>query len=357
MFDITLVNKGGIMKNAFRIGFAIIFVSVISVTTQSCAKKMPAANNPEQSKKTGQEETKKVVVATVNGVPIAMESLVKMMNRMAAKGPQGQTPGSAEELKKRALDKLILQELAHQKATTLGLRPDPKNIDKAIANVKENVGGEKEYAEFLTQQNITEADLRSDVIRGLTLEIIYAREVANKVTIPEDEVKKEYEKEKQRYILPEKASVTDVSFLLAGDSKASLKKANDVLKKIRADNGKDPWKLVLDGTFIVRSIDIGQNKEKELYAAAKKLKVGDLSRVIKTPGGLHIIKLNAYQPEKQLSFDEAKGSLEGRFRVQAQQKRLEEWERELRKDAKIEVKDIKIETTAAPAEEKKEKQN
>lgn len=345
------------MKNAFRIGVAVILVCLVSFATQSCAKKMATTNNPDQGQKTGQDEAKKFVVATVNGVPISMDSLVKMMNRLAAKGPQGQTPESAEELKKRALDKLILQELAYQKATTLGLKPDPKNIDKAVANVKENVGGEKEYAEFLTQQNITEADLRSDVTRGLTLEIIYAREVANKVTIPEDEVKKEYEKEKQRYILPEKASVTDVSFLLTGDDKDSLKKANNVLKKIRADNGKDPWKLVLDGTFIVRSIDIGKDKEKELYAVAKKLRVGDLSGVIKTPGGLHIIKLKAYQPERQLSFDEAKGSLEGKFRVQAQQKRLEEWESELRKDAKIEVKDAKVEITSAPAGEKKEKQN
>ncbi len=343
------------MKNVFRIALAVIVVSVISVSTQSCAKKPATANDSEQIKKTSQEDAKKVVAATVNGVPITMDSLVKMMNRMAVKDPQGQTPESAEELKKRALDRLILQELAYQKATAQGLGPDPKNVDNAIANVKENVGGEKEYAEFLAQQNVTEADLRSQVKRSLTLEIIYAREVANKVTIPEDEVKKEYEKEKQRYILPEKASVTDVSFILKSDDKASLKKANDVLKKIRADKGKDPWKLVLDGTFIVRSIDIGKDKEKELYAVARKLKVGDLSGVIKTPGGLHIIKLKAYQPARQLSFDEAKGSLEGKFRVQAQQQRLEEWSRELRKDAKIEVNDVKIEITDAAAGEKKGK--
>jgi parvulin-like peptidyl-prolyl isomerase len=345
------------MKKAFCIWLAVIFVSVIALTMQGCAKKNAPAVDPEQLKKAGQEEAKKVVVATVNGAPITVDLLVKMMNRLGAKDPTNQTPESAEELKKNALDKLILQELAYQKAKADGIKPEEKFIDEAIVNLKVNVGGEKEYAEFLAQQNVTEAELRAQVQRSLTLEIIFAREVSDKVSIPEDEVKKEYEKEKQRFILPEKVSVTDVFFNAKNADKASRKKANEVLKKIRADKGKDPWKLVLDGAFIVRNTDVRREKEKELYDAAKKLKVGELSGVIKASDGLHIIKLKAYAPEKQLSFDEARGSLEGKFRVPAQQQRLEEWGRELRKDAKIEIKDAKIEITDVPAGEAKEKKN
>jgi hypothetical protein len=345
------------MKNVFRACIAVVMLCFVSLTTQSCAKKPETASDSKPLKKAGQEEAKKVVVATVNGVPITIDSLVKMMNRLGAKGPQTQTPESAAELKKKALDRLILQELAYQKAKADGLKPEEKYVDEAIVNLKVNVGGEKGYADFLVQQNITEAELRAQVQRSLTLELIIGREVNNKITIPEDDVKKEYEKEKLRYILPEKISVTDVSFLLKPGDKTALKKANEVLKKIRADEGKDPWKLVLDGTFIVRNIDIRKEKEKELYAAARKLKVGNLSRVIKASDGLHIIKLKTYSPEKQLSFDEARGSLEGKFRVKAQQNRLEEWERELKKDAKIEVKDATIEITDTPAGERKEKQN
>jgi parvulin-like peptidyl-prolyl isomerase len=345
------------MKKAFRSGLAVILLSLIALGTQSCAKKPATASGPEQLKKTGEKEAKNVVVATVNGAPITMDSLVKMMNRMATKDLQGQTPESVEALKKNALDRLILQELAYQKATTQGLRPDPKNIDKAIANVKENVGSEQAYQELLKKENVTEEELKEQVKRSLTLELIFAREVYNKVAIPEDATKKEYEKEKQRYIIPEKASITDVFFILKNGDKASVKKANDILKKIRTENNNDPWKLVLDGTFIVRNIDVSKDKQKDLCAAAKKLKPGALSGVIKAPDGLHIIKLKAFQSERQLSFDEVKGSLEGKFRFQAQQKRLEEWEGELRKDAKIEVKDARIEITDTPAGETKEKQN
>jgi parvulin-like peptidyl-prolyl isomerase len=104
----------------------------------------------------------------------------------------------------------------------------------------------------------------------------------------------------------------------------------------------------------VRNVDILKDKQKELYAAARKLKAGGLSGVIKTSDGLHIIKLKTYSPERQLSFDEARGSLEGKFRVEAQQKRLEEWGRELRTNAKIELEDTKIEITESPKKETKE---
>ena len=345
------------MKNVFRIGLAVISIAVIALTTPGCAKKPAPAKEPEQLRKTGQEDMKKVVVAKVNDVPITMDMLIKTMNRVSVRKSPDEAPLTSEEIKNKALDRLILQELAYQKAKTGGIRPEEEHIDAAIGNLKVNVGGEEEYAKFLAQEGVTEADLRAQVKRSLTLELIFAQEVNNKVTVPEDDVKKEYEKEKQRYVQPEKVSVIDVAFLLKENDKSSHKKANAILKKIRADKLKDPWKLVLDGTFIVRNIDVFKDKQKELYAAARKLKAGGLSGVIKASDGLHIIKLRSYSPERQLSFDEARSSLEGRFRVEAQQKRLEEWGRELRKDAKIEIEDARIEIRDSPKDPAKEIKN
>jgi parvulin-like peptidyl-prolyl isomerase len=263
-----------------------------------------------------------------------MDALVNMMNRLAPR--EGAAPESLEEHKKRSLDKLVLQELAYQQATARGLSIGADKIDMAIKNLKENVGGDKEYAEYLAKMNVTEADLRAQVERSLTIEHIYAEEVLGKVTIPEEELKQEYEKEKDRYILPEKASVIDV-FILTKDGKAPKNKAKELLGKIKADTGKDPWHLVLDGTFIIRDLDINKDREKELFEAAKKLKPNQLSGVIETPTGSHIIKLKKYSPERQPAFDEVKSKIEIKFKVPAQEKRMQEWEQELKKDAKIEI--------------------
>ena len=91
--------------------------------------------------------------------------------------------------------------------------------------------------------------------------LIYNREVLDQVAVPEEQLKAEYEKEKDRYMKPEKVTVVDV-YLLKDEGKASQKKAKELLKKIKADPNKDPWKLVLDGTFMVRNISGAQRQGK-----------------------------------------------------------------------------------------------
>ncbi len=327
------------MIKAFNRYCWILLFFIVSGTLQGCAKNPTPQQTAEQSQKAGQEEAKKVIVARVNSVPITMDSLVRMMNRLIVRNHGEQPADYMDEVKKTALDRLILQELAYQKARALGLSAEQKNIDDAITNFKANVGGEKEYADFLVKQGLTEADLRAQVERSLTLELIFAKEVNDKTIVPQEDLKSEYEKEKGKYILPEKMKITDVIVFFKQDDDTARKKANNLLMKIRADKKKDPWSLVLDGTFIVRNLDVHKDKHREVYEAAKKLKPGKLSGVIKASDGLHIIKLLEYSPQRQLTFDEVKGSLEGKFRAPAQQKRLQEWGAELKKDATIEVLD------------------
>jgi len=332
---------------------AMTFVAMFILT--GCAKHPATGNNvlpPPVATKAEENQTsepaaqptasaeadpRKIVVAKVNGVELRMVALVNMMNRLASQ-ESGTTPEALEKHKKRSLDKLIVQELAYQQAKAKGLSINADKINMAIKNLKENLGGEKEYADYLAKMNVAEADLRTEVERGLTLETIYYREVLAKVVVPEDEVKREYEKEKGRYIVPEKASIIDVAVLKRNDNgKTTTAKAIKLRGIIKADAAQDPWKLLLDGTFIVRDIDVNKDKEKELFEAAKKLEPNALSGVIEAPTGSHIIKLKKYSPERQLTFDETKSKLEVKFKVPAQEKRTREWEQELKKGAKIEM--------------------
>ena len=275
-----------------------------------------------------------MVVARVNGSEITMASLLKMMNRISAKDKNGLSVDRAQQL---ALDRLILQHLAFQKALADGLEADMKNVKAALANLKINLGGEEEYRKFLTKEQVTEEDLRAQIFQSLTLELAYAREVYNKVAIPEEEVVKEYEKEKGRYVTAEKIRVVDVLFLPEETTEASANVAEEVLKKIKDDREQNPWNLSLDGTFIVRTYDIKKDRDEQLYQVARKLDKGQLSEVIRTAGGLHIIKMIEYSPARQMSLAEVRGNIENALRVPAQDRRLQEWEQELRKDAMIEI--------------------
>ncbi len=290
-----------------------------------------AQSAPEKSQ---QLPEKQMVVAKVNNDAITMDALVKMMNRLGA----GEGGGAdVSSLQQQALNRLILIHLAYQKAQRDGMQADAKNVEAALDNLKKNLGGEAEYKDFLAKEGVSEEELKSQITRSLTLELVYAREVYGKVSVPEEEIKKLYEKEKARYTTAEKMRVTDVLFLQQDKADATLKNAKEVLKKIKADKGQDPWSLTLDGTFIVRTYDINPERDKELYKEGKKLKDGQLSGIIKTEKGVHIVKMKEYAPSRQMSFEEVRNNLEASLRLPAQDRRLQEWEQELRKEAKIEI--------------------
>ena len=326
----------------------ILFFLVAGVTytgkadAENMQKTGPAGNAEQQAQTAAgegsanapREDGQKNAAAKVNGVVITNDSVTKLMKDMLAKKERKERP---EELREKALNSLILQELALQKAKAEGLTVEQKTIDEAIEKIKMSYEGEREFSAFLQQESLTEEGLREILVKSYTLKLIIEREVYEKITVTEDELKQEYEKEKEKLRKPEKVSVFDVVFFLKLDDADSIKKAEGVLKKINDDEDKNPLKLVPDGTFLVRDIELNKEEEPELYKEAKKLKAGELSGVLRTTDSLHVIKLKEYRPEKQLTFDEARYSIEAKLRIAAQKKRRQEFEAELKKEAKIEI--------------------
>lgn len=302
---------------------------------ESASKKQPKIEAQQDPNKGDLQAARKIVVARVNGAEITMFDLLKTMNRISA--GKAAAPADVEMVRQEALDRLILRELAWQKAQAEGLRTKKENIDTAIANLKENVGGEEKYRQLLVQEQVTENDLRRQVERSLTLEAIFAREVYEKVVVPEEELKKAYERERGEYIQPEKVSVLDVYFFSKTGDGPPMEKAESIRSRILADKNRDPWQLVLDGTFIVRNYEPRREKDRDLFEEAKKLKKDEISRVIKTPDGAHIVKLREYSPERQLTLEEVRPNLEKKLRAPAQEMRLREWERKLREKATVEI--------------------
>ncbi len=274
-------------------------------------------------------------VAKVNGVPITEKSVATEVRRIGGKATKEfHSPGN---IRQRAIDLLILQELACQKAKVLGLKVEHKSIEEAIAKLKKNLGSEEKYKNFLDREALTEAELAAQIERGLIFDLVFDKEVQERIVVREDDVRKEYEKTKEKFNKPEKAIISDVVIFLKADDKDSIRMAEDILLRIENDKDKNPNTLTPDGTFIVRQFQIKKEKEPELYSETKKLKVGELSGVLKLSNGLHIIKLDQYEPEELHTFEEAQPLLEARLKFEARQKRIREWETELKHDAKIEI--------------------
>lgn len=270
------------------------------------------------------EGPSEIIVAEINGSPVYMSRLLRLLPDKAV----------SDASIKEALDNIITEELAFQKARKLGLRPEQRKIKNAIVELKMDLGDEG-FREFLKKEGLSEEGIALLIEKKMLIEMLYAEEVVKRVVISEDDIRTEYEKEKERFKLPEKVVVVDVRFLEATEE--SVKRAESLLAKIKAEYNGDPWRLVQDGTFIINQLRLNRVKQRELYEEAKKLNIGGLSGIIKAPDGLHIIKLVEYSDERYPSPDEMRVYLEGRLFPDALKKREKEWREELRKEAEIKI--------------------
>ena len=318
------------MKNRTTITLFIVFLVLCPGGNAPAGNEIPKASPPGG-------DGGGAAVARVNGVVITMESVTATMNILNAdKGRAHATTQSMGETRKEALDRLIFQELAFQKAKSEGLVPGQSEVDEAVEAMARRVGGEAKLKEHLEKGRVTEDELRRQLERNLAIQRIFAREVRDKVSVSEEEVRKEYENGRERYTRPEKMLIADIVFFLEAGEESSRKKAEETLGKLRDDPEKNPSNLVSDGSFAVQDLEKKEIREKEVYDAAKKLEVGQVSDVFEVGGNFHIVKLKEYRPSKQHTFDEVKGGIKAQMIAKSRQKRLLEWEMELRKDARIE---------------------
>ncbi len=324
------------MKGTFS-GVLIPLVAIL-VAASGCAKHPPTAAPAADAKRS--------VVATVNGVAITEAALDETVERMRS-GAHGMPASDNEDVRKRALDQMIIQELAVQEAARQGVRVEEKDLNAAMKTTTEFGHGEG-FEAYLKERHTTVEEVRAQVERRLLLQAMYEKEVRQKVSVTPEEVRKEYDLSKAAYVDPEKATVTDIVFTQHQGTTEMLKKAEEVLAAVKAD--KDPRSVPSGNIFTVLDRDIDSQKEPLLFDSVRGLKEGEWSGLIESPAGNHILKLVRVIPEKRLTYEEAEPFVERRLRVTAEMKRFGEWQEELRKNAVIELPG----ESAAPREDQKQ---
>jgi len=148
------------------------------------------------------EESKKTVVAKVNGVAITMYELINEMNTVAPqyiKPEEKKDPKLDEKVKKAAMDRLVFRELAVQEAIKQGMKVTPESVVAALNKVKADLKSEDAYQKKLRQSGITEEELKKQLERNMLVDMITEKEIFDKVKVDPNQVKKVYAKDKASY--------------------------------------------------------------------------------------------------------------------------------------------------------------
>lgn len=211
-------------------------------------------------------------------------------------------PPAADALDKQVLERLVTERALLQFAKETGIRVDDQTVERTILRIaQENKLSPEEFRKVLEREKIPYAKYREDIRREVTLQRIREREVDSRVAVSDAELdaylatvaaqaggETEYQISHVLVSVPEQASPEQIN--------ARRKRAEEALAQARS--GKDFKEVAAafsDAPDGIKGGDLGWRTPARLpvvfVETAKGMKNGDISTVLRSPGGFHIIKL------------------------------------------------------------------
>jgi len=322
------------MKRGIWINYA---VGAVLCGVALCVVERSEAQAPASKAKLEKPASGKAA-ATVNGEVIThaqMEPLLKAIGNFPAELPADQRREMHREALSMLIDDLLLQQFLRKNAPAV----NQAEVDKKIAELAEGLKSKnKTLQEFYQETGQTEADLRTN------LSNVFQWAAYAEKRVKETEVQKYYQTYKDFF---EKVTVRASHICMripptatTGDREAARKKLLELRALILAgkldfaeaarqhsqcisaskggDVGVFPRKFVVDENFA---------------RAAFALKPGELSDVVQTDYGLHIIKLTDRKPGQPSEYARIKEEVKDFYMEELRHQILAQ----LRKDAKIEI--------------------
>lgn len=176
-----------------------------------------------------------------------------------------------------------------------------------------------------------------------------ARVVAASVTVPEDDVKKYYKENESKFLIQEQVKTRHI-FVEAPKEikeedkrKALLKiealqqrlKNGEAFAKVAQEASEDAESAKLGGEL--GTISPGGTSAEEFEKAAFALKAGEVSGVVTTPYGYHIIKVDERKEKRTATLDEARDYIFKKLQNEYEAKKVQEFVEQVSKEAGVEV--------------------
>jgi peptidyl-prolyl cis-trans isomerase SurA len=252
-----------------------------------------------------------------------------------------------------AVDEMLLV----QRGRELGYALGTDQFQGIIDNIKKEnkLETEEQFQDALKQEGLSLDDLRRQIERQMLVSRVQQVEVAGKISVSEDDVKKYYEEHRDSFTTPPQLTLREILIVVPTNEKgvnvaaddAARAKAEDVLKRLEAG---EPFAQLAseisesgskaNGGLIgpIARTDLSPELLKEI----DPLKVGQLTPVLRTTRGYQIINLESRTEQKVKTLDEARPEIADRLAADKQRGHMVQYLQQLRTQAIIDWKNDEI---------------
>tara|TARA_B100000029_G_scaffold328964_1_gene321297 strand:+ start:927 stop:2237 length:1311 start_codon:yes stop_codon:yes gene_type:complete len=251
------------------------------------------------------------IVAVVNEDVIMESELNKKMQTVNDQmKQQGANPPPASIFKRQVLNSLIQNRIQLQLAKRIGIRVNDENLNRTISNIAaESQVTLEQFREILEKDGYNYEQFRENIRNEITITQLRKRQVVNRVVVSEKEIDNFLTNEDSQNIFQTEIRLSHI--LLALPQKATeneIAKIKKVASKIREDLIADGdfveiAKTVSDGSNAKTGGDLGWRKADDIPTLFQdyipNMKIGDISELIQSPSGFHIIKITGLKDMKK----------------------------------------------------------
>ncbi len=254
---------------------------------------------------------------------------------------------SMTALKRNLVEEMIRLQVIKNEAGKMKISVSNADVD-AKYNAMKSAIPKEQFEKLLKDQGVSESKLKEDIRQQLLIEKVIET-VTPGLSVSDSKAREFYDKNSEKFSHPEQVRASHI--LIAADrskltdkARADLKeKAVAILKRAKAgedfaklarENSEDPGSKMNGG-------DLGYFSEKDMVSsfskAAFSLKPGEVSDVVETQFGYHIIKVTDRRPAGKVSFDQAKEQIKAALLQQERGLAFQKWFNDVRSKAKVEV--------------------
>jgi len=205
-------------------------------------------------------------------------------------------------LRQQVLERLVQEEIQQQHAERAGIRVSDEQVNAALEDIakRQNLTLEQ-LPPKLAADGIDYAQYRAELKKEIARQILRQRDVVQRIVVTPRELDQYLEHQKKTASASNEYNVAHILIAVAQDAKpAQLAQSSKLAHEVddRAHNGEDFGALAVGYSQSESALEggsLGWRKGTELPTfladVVARMKPGDVSDVLQTPSGFHIVKL------------------------------------------------------------------
>jgi peptidyl-prolyl cis-trans isomerase C len=284
----------------------------------------------------------------VNGEAIGKDEFERALKNLEARAGQPVPAEKRAEVYRGLLDQMIAYKLLLQESKTLKVSVPDSDIDGRIKQIQGQFPNEQAFTKALSDQHVTVQQLKDDQRQQMIVARVIDTEVNSKVAVTPKDVDDFYAKNPDKFKEPEAVHAAHILIRTPQGADAAAKakakaEAEATLKQVQGggdfaklarEKSQDPGSAPNGGdlNFFAKGQMVPQFEE-----AAFKLKPGEVSPVVESPFGFHIIKMLERRPARTVPLEEARPQVTEFLKQQQASQKTVAFIDQLKAKSKIEI--------------------